>query len=158
MNYHIGRLVLSSLCVGAFGAGGFWWCLFCRLQPAKQNKTTDVVIHQHSRKLLKMDILMSETCWAHNKWNIIARDIKLVFHLSTYISFLAKRSQCSLFSLFCCWLLAVMSVCQWALQLYKFWYSEIIAHVLELWPGFFPVQCFAGVVYEDGYRSCMKSV
>ena len=23
MNYHIGRLVLSSLCVGAFGAGGF---------------------------------------------------------------------------------------------------------------------------------------
>ena len=27
-----------------------------------QNKTTDVVIHQQSRKLLKMDILMSETC------------------------------------------------------------------------------------------------
>jgi len=35
--------------------------------PSLQNKTTDVVIHQHSRKLLKMDILMSETCWAHNK-------------------------------------------------------------------------------------------
>ena len=33
MNYHIGRLVLSSLCVGAFGAGGFWWCSFCRLKP-----------------------------------------------------------------------------------------------------------------------------
>jgi len=30
-----------------------------------ENKTTDVVIHQHSRKLLKMDILVSETCWAH---------------------------------------------------------------------------------------------
>ena len=30
--------------------------------PSLQNKTTDVVIHQHSRKLLKMDILMSETC------------------------------------------------------------------------------------------------
>ena len=43
MNYHISRLVLSSLCVGAFGAAG-------------------VVIHQHSHKLLKMDILMSETC------------------------------------------------------------------------------------------------
>jgi len=42
-----------------------------------------VVIYQHSRKLLKMDILMSETCWAHNKWNKIARDIKLVFHSST---------------------------------------------------------------------------
>ena len=42
-----------------------------------------VVIHQHSRKLLKMDILMSETCWAHNKWNKIASFIKLVFHSST---------------------------------------------------------------------------
>ena len=77
------------------------WCsLFCRLQPAKrtppktarnksshtqrtQKKTTDVVIHQQSRKLLKMHILMSETCWAHNKWNKIASDIKLVFHSST---------------------------------------------------------------------------
>ena len=48
-----------------------------------ENKTTDVVIHQHSRKLLKMDILMSETCWAHNKWNKIASDIRLVFHSST---------------------------------------------------------------------------
>jgi len=27
-----------------------------------ENKTTDVVIHQHSRMLLMMDILMSETC------------------------------------------------------------------------------------------------
>jgi len=27
-----------------------------------ENKTTDVVIHQHSRKLLMMDILMSEIC------------------------------------------------------------------------------------------------
>ena len=57
MNYHIGRLVLSSLCVGAFVAAGFWWCSFCRLKPA--------------------------TCWAHNQWNKIASDIKLVFHSST---------------------------------------------------------------------------
>jgi len=75
---------------------GFRWCSFCRLklQPANQphqsfntqrneNKTTDVVIHQHSRKLLMMAILMSETCWAHNKLNKIASDIKLVFHSST---------------------------------------------------------------------------
>ena len=72
---------------------------FCRLKPAKrtppntsrnktshtqrtENKTTDVVIHQHSRKLLKMDILMSEKCWAHKKWNKIASDIRLVFHSS----------------------------------------------------------------------------
>ena len=51
MNYHIGRLVLSSLCIRDFGAAGFRWCSF-----------TDVVIHQHSRKLLMMAILMSETC------------------------------------------------------------------------------------------------
>jgi len=44
-----------------------------QLQPATQahqisntqrteNKTTNVVIQQHGRKLLMMDILMSETC------------------------------------------------------------------------------------------------
>ena len=30
-----------------------------------------------------MDILMSETYWAHKKWNKIASDIKLVFYSST---------------------------------------------------------------------------
>ena len=50
LNYHICRLVLSSLRVGDL----------VRLRT--ENKTTDVVIQQHSRKLLKMDILMSETC------------------------------------------------------------------------------------------------
>jgi len=30
-----------------------------------ENKATDVVIQQHRCKLLMMDILMSETCWAH---------------------------------------------------------------------------------------------
>ena len=48
-----------------------------------ENKTTDVVIQQHSCKLLMMDILMSETCWTHKKWNQIASDIKLVFYSST---------------------------------------------------------------------------
>ena len=47
-----------------------------------ENKTTDVVIQQHNRKLLVMDILISETCWAHKKWNKIASDIKLVFYFS----------------------------------------------------------------------------
>ena len=46
-----------------------------------ENKTTDVVIQQHN--LVMMDILISETCWAHKKWNKIANDIKLVFHSST---------------------------------------------------------------------------
>ena len=48
-----------------------------------ENKTTDVVIQQHSRKLLIMDILMSETWWVHKKRNKIASDIKLVFYFST---------------------------------------------------------------------------
>ena len=51
--------------------------------PSLQNKTTDVVIHQHSRKLLMMDILISETCWVHKKWNKIVSDIKLVFYSSS---------------------------------------------------------------------------
>ena len=81
------------------------WCSFCRLkhscasacktnttqnQPHQisntqrtENKTTDVVIQQHSRKLLMMDLLMSETYWAHKQWNKTASDIKLVFHSST---------------------------------------------------------------------------
>ena len=48
-----------------------------------ENNTTDVVIQQHSRRLLKMDILMPETCWAHKNWNKIASDIKLIFHSSS---------------------------------------------------------------------------
>jgi len=53
-----------------------------------ENKMIDVVIQQHSRKLLMMDILMSETCWAHKKWNKIASDIKLVFYSSTLVKYL----------------------------------------------------------------------
>jgi len=53
-----------------------------------KNNMTNVVIQQNSRKLLMMDILMSETCWAHKKWNKIASDIKSVFYSSTkYIIF-----------------------------------------------------------------------
>ena len=48
-----------------------------------ENKTTNVVIQQHNRRLLKMDILTSETCWAYKNWNKTANGIKLVFHSST---------------------------------------------------------------------------
>jgi len=41
------------------------------------------LIQQNNRKLLVMDILISETCWEHEKWNKIASDIKLVFYSST---------------------------------------------------------------------------
>ena len=42
-----------------------------------------MVIQQNCRKLVMMDILMSETCWACKKWNKIASDIKLVLYSST---------------------------------------------------------------------------
>ena len=48
-----------------------------------KNNTINVVIQQNSRKLPMMDILMSETCWTHKKWNKIASGIKLVFYSST---------------------------------------------------------------------------
>jgi hypothetical protein len=78
MNYHIGRLVLSSLCVGDLVrlvlGGEAFKTNATQNQPHQisntqrtENKTTDVVIQQHSRKLLMMDILMSEICRAHKK-------------------------------------------------------------------------------------------
>jgi hypothetical protein len=67
LNYHISRFVLSSLCVGDLVRLGLSSARVAgfSLQHATQqteNKTTDVIIQQHSRKLLMMDILMSETC------------------------------------------------------------------------------------------------
>jgi len=48
-----------------------------------KNNTTNVVIQQNSHKFLMMDILMSEKCWAHKKWDKIASNIKLVSYSST---------------------------------------------------------------------------
>jgi len=50
-----------------------------------KNNTTNAVIQQNSRKLLMMDILMSETCWAHKKWNKTASDFKFVFYSSKVV-------------------------------------------------------------------------
>ena len=84
LNYHIGRIVLGSMCV---------WACNTDTTPTQphwnsnthrtKNNTTNVVIRQNSRKLLMMDIIMSETCWAHKKWNKIASDNKMVFYSST---------------------------------------------------------------------------
>jgi len=56
-------------------------------QPHRNSNThrtkTNVVIQQHSLKLLMRDTLMYETCSAHKKRNKIASDIKLVFYSST---------------------------------------------------------------------------
>ena len=82
----------------SFGMFGLEWYPCCRqpatripLQPnhtespthteTKKN-TTNMVIQQMSRKLLMMVILISETCWTHNKWNEIASDIKFVLYSS----------------------------------------------------------------------------
>ena len=56
-----------------------------------KNNTTNVVIQQNSYKLLMMDILMYETCWAYIKWNKIASDFKLVFCSSTERQKLGKE-------------------------------------------------------------------
>ena len=48
LNYHIRRFVLGSLCFGDLVRLGL--------------SSVRVVIQQHSRKLLMMDILISETC------------------------------------------------------------------------------------------------
>ena len=52
---------------------------------SKQEHTTNVVIQQNSRKLLMMDILMSETCWAHKKWirNSKWHEVSLSFSTTT---------------------------------------------------------------------------
>jgi len=91
LNYHIGCFVLGSLCVGDLlrlglssvrAADNTDTTKHCNTQRT-ENKTTDVVIQQHSRKLLMMDILMFEKCWVHKTWNKITSDIKLVFYAST---------------------------------------------------------------------------
>jgi len=75
LNYHIGCIFLGLLCVGVrvrFGWGGIRTAGSPDTTPAEphpnyntqqsKNNTTNVVVQQHSRKLLKMDILMPETC------------------------------------------------------------------------------------------------
>ena len=54
---------LSLLCVGALV-----WLVLSSARVAGRSTTV---------------LLMSETCWAHKKWNKATSDIKLVFHSST---------------------------------------------------------------------------
>jgi len=101
LNYHIGRIVLGSMCVGDsvwLGWSGIclagWSTASAWNTDRTKNKTTDVVIQQNSRKLLMMDILMSETCWTHKKWNKMASDIRLVFYSSTKLESSTFRDLC----------------------------------------------------------------
>jgi len=75
LNYHIGRFVLGSLRVGDLVRLGLSDVRVAgntdttQTQPHRNSNThrtknniTNVVIQQNSRKVLMMDILMSETC------------------------------------------------------------------------------------------------
>ena len=86
--YHIVALFCDR-CVLGFVADDVWKCPFCMLKQCfnlqnghfqtssaanpntqrSQDKATDVVNRQYSRRLLKMDILMFETCCANIKCN-----------------------------------------------------------------------------------------
>jgi len=116
LNYHIGRTVLGYMRVGVsvwlvwsgIRVAG-WSCVSAcgtnttPTQPHRnsnthvtKNNTTNVVIQQSSRKLLMIDVVMSETCWAHKKWNKITSDIKLVFYSSTIAYLLLSDSRWNL--------------------------------------------------------------
>ena len=75
LNYHIGCIVLGLLCVGVrvrFGWGGIRAAgspdnTLAEPHPnsntqQSKNNTANVVVQQQSRKLLKMGILIPETC------------------------------------------------------------------------------------------------
>jgi len=91
-------------CVLEFRCG--WVGVVSVLQAEAQHNTTNVVIKQNSRKLLMIDILMSETCRARMKWNKIASDIKLVFYSSTTKSSVSK---CKYFCYMEIWLCVCIS-------------------------------------------------
>jgi len=63
----------------------YCWITTLGLSGVRVAGWTDMVIQHQCRKLLMMDILMSETCLAHKKLNKVASDIKLVFYSSTKI-------------------------------------------------------------------------
>ena len=80
LNYHIGRFVLQPATRTLLKPIR---TQISNTQRTKSN-TTDVVIEQHSRKLLMMEIFVFETCSEHKKWrNKISSDIKLVFYSTT---------------------------------------------------------------------------
>jgi len=61
LNYHIGRIVLGWQCVGVRDTTLDEPHHNSNTQQSKKN-TANVVFQQHSRKLLKMDILTPVTC------------------------------------------------------------------------------------------------
>jgi len=79
-----------------------WWCGIRMqvealvLQPAatftsNQINTTHKITQRISRKLLRMDVLTSETCWALNKEIIKQVTFKLVSLYSTTLNFISEK-------------------------------------------------------------------
>jgi hypothetical protein len=67
LNYHIRRFVLGLLCVGGCASACSPDTTQAQLHATSntqqtKNETTNVVIQQHSRKLLMVGIVMLETC------------------------------------------------------------------------------------------------
>ena len=101
LNYHIGRFVLSSLCVGDLVHLGLssarvaGWSTATRALLKPTTQLTLILLtwriwwapNNASRWQMGFNSafkgLMSETCWVHKKWNKIESDIKLVFYSST---------------------------------------------------------------------------
>jgi len=72
LNYHIDCIVLGLPCVGVRVRFGNPDTTLDEPHPysntqQSKNNTVNVVVQQHSRKLLKMDILMPETCRVSKK-------------------------------------------------------------------------------------------
>jgi len=74
VRYCVGCIVLTWGVLVLCSVIGCWWCGI-RVQAEPLNNAPS------SRKLLKMDVLTSETCWAVN-WHNKASVIKLVYHYS----------------------------------------------------------------------------
>ena len=61
MNYHIGRLVHSSLCVGAFVAAGIWLVFVLQAEALLQPRVIQTyLIFSHMLLLSRIRIIRSE--------------------------------------------------------------------------------------------------
>ena len=70
LNYHIGCFVLGLL--WSCASAGSPDTTLAEPHPNSstqeiKNETANVIVQQHSRKLLQMDILMPEICWVAKK-------------------------------------------------------------------------------------------
>jgi hypothetical protein len=133
------RCVLELWC-------GWFWVVF--------------VLQAEACKLLMMDILMSETCWAHKKWNKITSDIKLFFH-SSIIKLSWKwtfRHQTVLPS---CHLLHFVFFCSLSADAWPAWHVTIMTHLrhkrlASLLPSV--PQCLLSLDHADGIHTCTSSL